>query len=486
MKKELLSTAIAYANGEPHIGHAFEFAIADALVRTRRLSGRDVVFTTGMDEHGQKIEQKAAENGMSPSDFVEQYARSFSELDAAMSVSPDVFVRTSDKIKHYIGATTLWKTLESKGLLEKRTYKALYCIGCESFKTESDLDEHGECRDHKKRPEEVEEENYFFLLSRFTAEIKDAIKTGRMQILPDVRKNEILALLEEGLQDVSFSRPKEKVSWGIPVPGDDSQVMYVWCDALSNYITAIGYGTESFELERAQEMTHIIGKDILRFHAAIWPGMLLGAGLPLPKEILVHGHITSGGQKMSKSIGNVISPNDVLTIFGPVTPFSGEALRFVLIHEIPMYEDGDLTIESIRASYTAHLVNGIGNLTNRIIKMSITNDVHFNIDTHRNNKETNSYITDFESVMADQNVQYGLRFVMQYARMIDGIITEKEPFKKVKIDREAGRADIENLLYQLYVLAELLTPYMPKTSAKIQECVLQGAMPDTPLFGRLQ
>lgn len=485
MKKELVSTAIAYANGDPHIGHAFEFAIADSLVRARRLAGRDIVFTTGMDEHGQKIQQKAFEANVDPRLFVTQYADSFIELDRQMSVSPDVFVRTSDEVKHYVGAKELWKKLDSKGLLEKRVYKALYCVGCESFKTESDLNDQGECPDHKKKPEEVEEENYFFLLSKFTNQIQEAITSGAMNIVPDVRKNEILALLQQGLQDVSFSRPKEKVSWGIPVPGDESQVMYVWCDALSNYITAIGYGTDTFDSERADNMTHIIGKDILRFHAAIWPGMLLGADLPFPREILVHGHITSGGQKMSKSIGNVINPNEVIQMFGQATEFSGEALRFVLVHEIPMYEDGDLTIDSIRASYTAHLVNGVGNLTNRIIKMALSNDVHFDMDVHTKNREMNSYITDFESVMADQNVQYGIRFVMQYARMIDGIITEKEPFKKVKVDREAGRADIESLIYQLYVLTELLSPYMPLTAARIQTCIIQGKMPETPIFGRL-
>lgn len=485
MKKELVSTAIAYANADPHIGHAFEFALTDSLVRSRRAAGRDILFTSGMDEHGQKIEQKARDAGVSPSILVEQCAKSFLGLLEAMSVTPDVFTRTSAEAKHRLGAVELWNTLQTNGLLEKRTYHALYCVGCESFKTESDLNEQGECPDHKKRPEEVEEENYFFLLSRFTAQIQEAITSGNMQIVPEVRKNEILALLEGGLQDVSFSRPKAKVSWGIPVPGDDTQVMYVWCDALANYISAIGYGTDSFDLERAGEMTHVIGKDILRFHAAIWPGMLLGAGLPLPKQILVHGHITSGGQKMSKSIGNVISPTDVLALFAPVTAFAGEALRFVLIHEIPMYEDGDLTMDSIRASYTAHLVNGIGNLTNRIIKMALINEVNFDISTYQARREENSYITNFESVMIDQNVQYGLRFVMQYARMIDGVITEKEPFKKVKADREAGRADIADLLYELYTLAELLSPYMPLTAAQIRECVTLGKMPDTALFGRL-
>jgi methionyl-tRNA synthetase len=195
-----------------------------------------------------------------------------------------------------------------RGDLEKRSYKALYCVGCEEFKNEKDLNEGGECPAHLKKPEVVEEENYFFKLSKYTDEIKSKIENGDLKIYPDTRKNEIVALLERGLEDVSFSRPKSKVAWGVPVPGDEDQVMYVWCDALSNYITAIGYGTETFDAELWDNTLHIVGKDILRFHAAIWPGMLLSAGLSLPKRILVHGHITSGGQKMSKSLGNVIDP----------------------------------------------------------------------------------------------------------------------------------------------------------------------------------
>jgi methionyl-tRNA synthetase len=383
-----------------------------------------------MDEHGQKIEQKAKENNINVLDFVDQYAASFRSLDKELSVEYDFFVRTSDKEKHYIGAQALWNRLQEKGDLEKRTYKALYCVGCEEFKKDSDLNDQGECPAHLKRPEVVEEENYFFKLSKYTDEIKARIKSDALQIYPETRKNEILALLDRGLEDVSFSRPTSKVSWGIPVPGDDSQVMYVWCDALSNYITALGYGTDSFDTEYWNDATHVIGKDILRFHAAIWPGMLLSAGLPLPKRIVVHGHITSGGQKMSKSLGNVIDPQEVISLLRPACDdLAGEALRFILLHEIPAFEDGDITHESIKTMYTAHLANGIGNLTNRIMKMAVSNGVAYEgIDETIDLGDLKVY-----------NTQGALRTLLHDMKALDESIATNEPFKVVKVDAEKGK-----------------------------------------------
>lgn len=471
--KKLLTTAIAYANGAPHIGHAFEFVTADTLSRFLK-KDNDVFFVTGMDEHGQKIQEKAKENNLPVQAFIDQYAEKFKSLDARMGVEYDFFVRTSDKEKHYKGAIALWNKLKENGDLEKRTYTALYCIGCESFKTEKDLNEKGECPDHQKAPETVEEENYFFKLSKYTDQIKEAVVTGKMSIVPETRKNEILALLDRGLEDVSFSRPTSKVSWGIPVPGDESQVMYVWCDALSNYITAIGYGTEAFDEERWKDTTHIIGKDILRFHAAIWPGMLISAGLPLPSKILVHGHITSGGQKMSKSIGNVINPSEVIELFAPLTDYPGEVLRFILLHEIPSFEDGDLTMDSIKTAYTAYLVNGIGNLTNRIMKMAITNGVSFTIEKEDLDLE------DFNLF----NVQGAIRNVTLTMNSLDETIAINEPFKVVKVDEAKGKQMIYECLAGLSRFAQRLSIFMPQTSAKILECISENKMPEEPLFNR--
>lgn len=473
-KKLYVTTAIAYANANPHIGHAFEYVLADAYVRyTKQL--QDVYFVTGMDEHGQKIEQKALSEGVPVQTFVDTYAQSFKELDKELGVSYDFFVRTSDKEKHYVGAQKLWSTLVARGDLEKRTYKALYCVGCEGFKTEKDLNEEGECPDHLKAPETVEEENYFFKLSNYTKVIQEKVVSNELEIVPSGRRNEILALLERGLEDISFSRPKSKVSWGIPVPGDDTQVMYVWCDALSNYITALGYGYDSFNEELWSNAVHVIGKDILRFHAAIWPGMLLSAGLTLPKKILVHGHITSGGQKMSKTLGNVINPRDVVDMFLPVAgDLAGEVARFILLHEIPSFEDGDMTIDSIKTSYTAYLANGIGNLTSRVMKMATSNGVTL----------TQPKMTIFAGGMVDMNAN--LKQVMNRMRTLDEYIATNEPFKVIKVDEVKGKEMLLHCLEELDLLARELSPYMPETSKRIGKCISENKMPEKPLFGRLQ
>ena len=302
-----------------------------------------------------------------------------------------------------------------------------------------------------------------------------------------------MALLERGLEDVSFSRPKSKVAWGVPVPGDEDQVMYVWCDALSNYITALGYGTDTFDVERWKDATHVIGKDILRFHAAIWPGMLLSAGLALPKKILVHGHITSGGQKMSKSLGNVIDPREAIEMFRPVAgELAGEALRFVLLHEVPSFEDGDLTIDSIKTAYTAHLANGIGNLTNRIMKMALS----YGVDLTEEDKNMIAYGNNIKNEFLEKcDIAKSVNELWSSVNIVNGKwssvtsldedIQTSEPFKKIKVNIEEAKKDVYRELYHLLGIALLLEPFMPKTSAKIIECIREHKMPETPLFRRL-
>lgn len=473
-----ITTAIAYANGAPHVGHAFEFVTADTHARYAKLS-HETFFVTGMDEHGQKIEEKAKEAGIPVQQFVDEYAKKFQTLDQELGVDYDFFVRTSDKEKHYVGAQMLWNKLVERGDLEKRTYTALYCVGCEEFKTDKELDEHGECPIHLKKPEAVEEENWFFKLSQYTSAIKEKIESGELEIFPETRKNEILALLERGLEDVSFSRPVTKVSWGIPVPGDESQVMYVWCDALSNYITALGYGTGNFNEGLWKNTTHVIGKDILRFHAAIWPGMLLSASLPLPKRILVHGHITSGGQKMSKTLGNVIDPNDMLAMFQPVSgELSGEAVRFILLHEIPSFEDGDMTMDSIKASYTAYLANGIGNLTSRIMRLASTHLEMLGI-------EERGFDPEFETLLQKFDTYQAIHFVMGEMRKLDHFIQETEAFKVIKIDEEKGKELIKEYVILLNHIARMLSFFMPDTSEVILACIRENKMPEKAMFSRM-
>ena len=476
--KKVITTAISYANGAPHIGHAFEFVMTDTIVRYRKSPDDDVFFVTGMDEHGQKIEEKAKEKGIPVATFVNQYAELFQVLDRDLGVSHDFFVRTSDKEKHYKGAQLLWNKLAANGDLEKRKYHALYCVGCEEFKTEKDLNEQGDCPIHLRKPEVVEEENYFFKLSKYSGIIRKKIERDELEIVPASRKNEILALIDRGLEDVSFSRPVSKVSWGIPVPGDESQVMYVWCDALSNYITALGYGADNFDAERWNNATHVIGKDILRFHAAIWPGMLLSAELPLPKKILVHGFITSGGHKMSKTLGNVIDPREVIDMFkDPAEELAGEALRFILLHEIPSFEDGDLTTDSIKTAYKAYLQDGLGNLTNRIMKMATANNVRI--------AEKEEYRREVENNLEKFDVNTATRNLVKVMQSFDEYIANNEPFKVIKVDKEKGEEMILVCLNNLLNIAYQLEIFMPKTSEKILECIRENKMPEKPLFARL-
>ena len=304
MNKFYITTSIAYVNAPPHIGFALESLQADVLARWRRQKGEEGFFLTGTDEHGAKIARAAEVAGKTPRELVDENAEKFRELKKSLNLSWDNFIRTSDEKVHWPVAQELWRRLEKAGDLYKKSYQGLYCVGHEAFVTQKDL-ENGKCRDHQKEPEIIEEENWFFRLSKYSEVIKEKVESGELKIVPETRKNEILSLLREGLEDISFSRPSKDLSWGVPVPDDDTQTMYVWADALSNYISGRG-GISEWEKHPAD--IHLIGKDILRFHAAIWPGMLLSAGLPLPKAIYVHGHILSNGQKMSKSLGNVVDP----------------------------------------------------------------------------------------------------------------------------------------------------------------------------------
>jgi methionyl-tRNA synthetase len=399
-----------------------------------------------------------------------------------MSVTCDFFVQTS-KEYHYKGAQYLWAKLTEKGDIVKRSYTALYCVGCEEFKTDKDLNEKGECPLHLKKPEEVEEENYFFTLSKYTYLLKEKITSGEIAIYPESRRNEIMALFERGLEDVSFSRPKSKVSWGIPVPGDDTQVMYVWCDALSNYITAMGYGTDSFDALRWSNATHVIGKDILRFHAAIWPAMLISAGLSTPKNILVHGHITSGGQKMSKSLGNVINPQEMIDMFSAVVDHNpGEILRFILLHEVPSFDDGDLTVDSIKQAYTSHFVKGLGNLVSRVCMMVKKYEVETEV---YESPRAEFHKAAIGAALSSYNTKLAAEQLMSWSRELDVRIATEEPFKVFKTEPERARMIVRELHSELRCIASQMALFMPETS-KIILGYLDSSGEVSPLFRNLE
>lgn len=478
MKKTYyITTPIFYPNANPHMGHAYTTTIADIFARYHRLRGEEVYLLTGVDENSEKVVRAAKVAGQSTEEYLDGTISNFKNLYAKdkLNISYDQFIRTSDEVVHWPGAQELWRRLVTAGDIELRSYEGLYCVGHESFITEKDLVE-GKCPDHGEAPEHLKEENYFFRLSRYTEKIKEKIESNELKIVPETRRNEILALLGRGLEDVSFSRPASKVSVGIPVPNDPTQKMYVWCDALSNYITALGFGRKDDELYKKfwtdGETLHIIGKDILRFHSAIWPGMLLSAGLPLPKTILVHGFLTSEGVKMSKTLGNVIDPNELIEEYG------GEAVRYFLARHIHPFEDGDITREKFKEIYNANLANGLGNLVSRVMKMAETylpGPVEIPPDTIPQN---------FKDALESYDIQKASDIVWAFITSIDVRIQASEPFKLVKNDKVAAQEIIRGLVVDLYTVARMLNPILPGTMEKIKQAVKENKMPEKPLFLR--
>jgi methionyl-tRNA synthetase len=488
-EKFYITTSIAYANAAPHMGHAYEAFLADAIARYKRMEGYDVFFLTGTDEHGVKISRAAERGALGPQAFVDKNAKEFADFYTSLGVSYDEFIRTSDKEKHWPGANVLWKKLADAGDIYKSKYTGLYCVGCESFVTEKDLVQ-GLCPNHNTPPDKVEEENYFFRLSKYSEQVKALIQKDELRIIPESRKNEILSLFNETVPDVSFSRPEGTIPWGVPVPGDSTQVMYVWCDALANYISALGYGrenTENFSKYWPADV-HVIGKDILRFHALFWPAMLLSAGLTLPKEILVHGFITSEGKKMSKSIGNVIDPKEYIEKHGQ------NALRGYFAREISPFEDGDFTESKFLESYNANLANGLGNLVSRVVKMAadyfegnIKNCVVAEVplkrrfETVSGVEETNGsplprvvsgeIMPKYREHMDRYEIHRATETVWGLMKRMDGYVTDYEPYRLIKTDKNKTEAILWNLLYGIHHVANMLYPIMPEASDKIREII---------------
>jgi methionyl-tRNA synthetase len=360
MSKYYITTAIPYPNGKPHIGFGLEILQADVLARYHRILGDDVWFLTGVDEHGLKVYRSAQQVGIGFQEYVDRNSAEFAKLKSILNISYDDFIRTTDRVRHWPGAQQLWRACADDIYLKE--YEGLYCVGCEAFINKKDLID-GECPEHHIKPEVVKEKNYFFRITKYKKDITRLIESDELKILPTGRKHEMLNLLKDS-EDFSVSRPLEKISWGIPVPDDSSQVQYVWFDALANYITAIGYGRDEENFQKWWPAdVHLIGKGILRFHAIYWPAMLLAAGLPLPKSIYVHGYVSIDGEKISKSLGNVISPEDVVKKYG-IDP-----LRYYLLREISSTEDGDFSYKKLEDRYNGDLANNLGNLVSRVAKL---------------------------------------------------------------------------------------------------------------------
>jgi methionyl-tRNA synthetase len=453
------------------MGHALEFVQADALARYWRLMGEDVFFNTGADEHGQKVARKADENGVDRQAYVDKYAAEFEQLKEAFNLSYDNFIRTTDEA-HKAAAQEMWKRCEAKGDIYKKKYTGLYCVGCEAFKTESDLVD-GKCVDHLTEPEEVEEENYFFKLSNYQSYLLEYL-ARQGSVVPDFRRQEGINFVQKGLEDLSISREKTRMDWGVQVPGDDNHVMYVWFDALTNYISTLGWPEDvagKFEkFWNEGETLQLAGKDQIRFQSIIWQAMLKSADIKATDKVFYHGFINSGGHKMSKSIGNVINPYDLVVRYGT------DATRYIMLRHVHPTEDSDLTWEKMDEIYTANLVNGLGNLVARVMKMAET---HLEAPVEvRNAPLTMTQLDKFE-------FQTIMDIVWGVVQKQDEKITETEPFRLVKTDKEAAVEIIKVLVNEINGIANYLQPFMPDTAAIILEAIKTNKKPEN-LFARLE
>ncbi len=469
MMNYYVTTSIPYVNGEPHLGHAMEFIMGDVLARYARQQKKPVIFSTGTDEHGGKIAEKAAELKITPQAFSDKVSEQFKVLAKQLNISNDRFIRTTDP-GHEQRAQIIWKNLEKD--IYKGKYTGWYCKGEEEFFSEKVVKaNNGTCPVHKWAYEKIEEENYFFKLSKYAPQIQKAIDSESYRVVPKTRKHEALAVIKEGLDDISISRPKEKLEWGIPVPGDSKHVMYVWFEALMNYITVLGYPEHEDFKQFWPANVHVIGKDISRFHAAIWPGMLMGLGLPLPKQLFVHGFINAaGGEKMSKSLGNSISPNEI------IKKYSADVFRYFFLRHIPSYEDGEFTWERLEAAYNNELANELGNAVQRTVAM---------VQKYQNGiigaiPEAQHDIAQYTEALENCRFDRALDEVWEQVRGLNQYIDEEKPWELAK-NKEADHLQ-EVLAYQVGMLleiAELLEPFMPETSQKIQHAFHEGVIRPT-------
>lgn len=494
-----ITTTLPYVNAEPHVGFAMEIIRADAIARFKKKQGFNVFFNTGTDEHGIKIWQKAQEAGMDTQSYVDEYAAKFRELKDTLGISSDIhFIRTTD-VHHEQAAQTFWKKCDERGYIYKKNYQVKYCVGCELEKTESELNDKGECPLHPGKPLElIDEENYFFKFGAFQEELLALYNSRPDFVLPSGRFNEIRTFVERGLEDFSISRLKSKMPWGIAVPGDETQVMYVWFDALVNYISTLGWPEQKDSFDSFWPGVQICGKDNLRQQSAMWQAMLLAADLPPSKQILVNGFITVDGQKMSKSIGNVIHPNDLVKEYGT------DATRFFLLKELSQWEDSDMTLARVREAYNAGLANGLGNLLSRVTKMASTyfegkveagDFVHFplkmTIDYGTNKEHVDGknlgvvlehLQKEYDSYMEHYELSQAMHTVWSLIGILDRYIQEYEPFKLVKTDPDGARKCIWNVLYGIASIASMLEPMMPETALSIQETLgIKGKTLDTTL-----
>ncbi len=479
MKKEsfYITTTLPYVNAPLHMGHALELIRADTIARYKKLADYDVYFNSGTDEHGMKIYERAKEKGIAVQDFVDQGFETFKQQIKMFGVSSDVhLIRTTDKF-HEKAAQELWKRVAENGYIYKKNYQAKYCVGCESEKTDSELNDKGECDEHPGKPiQTIEEENYFFKYSAFGDKLQKFYKENNDFIIPEFRFNEIKGFVEKGLQDFSISRLKEKMPWGIPVPDDSTHVMYVWFDALVNYISTLGWpeNEENFQKYWVHgNPTQYCGKDNTRFQGAMWQAMLMAAGLSNSHRIVVNGFITGeGGIRMSKTLGNVVDPRDIVNEYGV------DALRYFLLREVSSFEDSPFTMERFKDAYNANLANGLGNLASRILTLS-----EKYLEKCPEIPERSDF-SEYFAIYETFDIKKAMDYIWNEITKLDEEIQKTEPFKVVKKDLEEGKSLIKNMVLKLYKIARMLNPVMPETNEKLKKLIRENKKPETPLFAR--
>ncbi|HRY62812.1 MAG TPA: methionine--tRNA ligase [Candidatus Paceibacterota bacterium] len=472
-KKTYITTTLPYVNADPHIGFALEIIQADIYARFLRERGGEVFFNFGTDEHGQKIYEKAKENGEDTQAYVDRYAAKFDALKKALNLTYNNFIRTTDP-HHIMAAQEFWKRCNANGDIYKKNYKVKYCVGCETEKTDSDL-VNGCCPDHSNRQLEIrEEENYFFRYSKYGQKLLDLYNNNPEFVVPSWRLNEVRKFVEGGLEDFSISRLRTKMPWGIDVPGDPDHVMYVWFDALVNYVSAVGWPDRMEEFDSWWPVVQFAGKDNLRHQSATWQAMLMSAGIAPSKKIFIHGWVLGGGgQKMSKSLGNVINPFEVVEKYG------GDALRYFLSREMTPFEDGDFTEARFKEAFNAGLANGLGNTSSRVLKMA---ESYLPGPVTVGEAEIPALYSKY---IEGLELNKAMDLIWSKLSEMDSIIQETQPFKLVKTDKDAAAKIVTDLVKRLFSISKMLAPFMPETSAKIEEAIKANNLA-APLFMRLE
>lgn len=448
--KFYLTTAIPYVNAAPHIGFALELIQSDCIARFHRLLGEDVHFLTGSDENSLKNVQAAEQQGIPVKEFVDQNAAKFKSLKETLNLTVNGFIRTTEP-RHFAGAQALWNACKKEDIYQKK-YKGFYCVGCEAFLTEKDLVD-GKCPEHQRQPEIVEEENYFFKLSNYQDWLEKLIGSNELKIIPETRKNEVLSFVKMGLEDFSISRSKQRAhSWGVPVPDDPQQIIYVWFDALANYITALDWQNNGQLFQKYWPAdVHIIGKGISRFHAIYWPAMLKSAGLAIPKQIFIHGYVTVNGQKISKSLGNTIDPFEIVERYG------ADPVRYYLLREIPAYSDGDFSEARFKEVYNSELANGLGNLVARVAKLCEKSTVDFSAEEIVFDSQIKEKLVIF-------SLDEALKIIISWIAEINQLISTEQPWTSSGQELEEKLAKYVSVIRKI---AYHLQSFIPETAEKI-------------------